>query len=499
MRRSAGAAAASSGQWAGCAGQEMLEVVADDVGPPLADAGGECRGIRGRGTELVGQRRQDELRVPERGQRHEDRPSVGIVAEQAGELDREARLAGSPWPDDREDTRVALVHERDRVEQLLLSSEERRGRARELDAPRRAQRGELALAELVDAHRAVEVLEPVLPEVAEGLRVEERRRRRRQEDLVAVREGGDARSAVDVLADVALCGRGRSARVQAHAHADRSRLEALARHPRGLRRSSGRGKRDEERVALGVDLDAAVRRRRLAHDPTVLGKRVGVARGPERVEQTRRPFDVGEEQRHRPLRKLAHGTNDDYAGAAPNQRARRVEANASFSAASSSDGPTTVRDRGRAAEEVGLDLRDAPAAELDVAVALALVAPPERLAVEPRHDVVGDDVGGVLREHARLRHRDADDVAHRVHVRERRHEVVAVDRDPAVLGEARLRDHGRHAVDRDPDEQVVGEALAALEHGLLGGRIELDDLASAPCTRCRAPRARRGSAARPPA
>ena len=29
-------------------------------------------------------------------------------------------------------------------------------------------------------------------------------------------------------------------------------------------------------------------------------------------------------------------------GAAPNQRARRVEANASFSAASSSDGPTTV-------------------------------------------------------------------------------------------------------------------------------------------------------------
>ena len=62
----------------------------------------------------------------------------------------------------------------------------------------------------------------------------------------------------------------------------------------------------------------------------------------------------------------------------------------------------------------------------------------------------------------------ADDVAHRIHVRERRHQVVAVDRDPAVLGEARLPDHGRHAVDRDPDEQVVGEPLAALEHGLLG-------------------------------
>ena len=65
------------------------------------------------------------------------------------------------------------------------------------------------------------------------------------------------------------------------------------------------------------------------------------------------------------------------------------------------------RRRRRAAEEVGLDLRDAPAAELDEAVALALVAPPERLAAEPRDDVVGDDAGRVLREHAGLRHRDA--------------------------------------------------------------------------------------------
>ena len=164
------------------------------------------------------------------------------------------------------------------------------------------------LAELIDAHGAVEVLEPVLAQVAERLRAEEeRRRRRREEDLVAVRKRGDARAAVDVLADIALCGRCRSARVQAHAHADRARLEALARRLRGLRCSSGRGKRDEERVALGVDLDTAVRRRRLAHDPPVLGERVGVARRPERVEQACRPLDVGEEQRDRALRKLAHG------------------------------------------------------------------------------------------------------------------------------------------------------------------------------------------------
>ena len=115
-----------------------------------------------------------------------------------------------------------------------------RCRSRELDTSRRAQRRELTFTELVDAHRAVEVLEPVLTEVAERLRVEERRRGRRHEDLIPVRERGDARAAVHVLADVALFGRGRSARVQAHAHADRSRLEPLARRPRGLRRSSGR-------------------------------------------------------------------------------------------------------------------------------------------------------------------------------------------------------------------------------------------------------------------
>src|SRR4029078_645613 len=96
--------------------------------------------------------------------------------------------------------------------------------------------------------------------------------------------------------------------------------------------------------------------------------------------------------------------------------------------------------RRRAAEEVRHHLRDAPAAELDVAVALALVASPEGVAVEPGDDVVGDDAGGVLREHAGLRHRDAHYIADGVDVRERRHEVVAIPSAPTVLGEARRPD-----------------------------------------------------------
>ena len=83
------------GERASGAGEEMLEVVADDVGAALADAGRDRRRIRGRGAQPVGQRRQHELGVPERRQRDEDRSSVGVVAEQARELDREARLAGA--------------------------------------------------------------------------------------------------------------------------------------------------------------------------------------------------------------------------------------------------------------------------------------------------------------------------------------------------------------------------------------------------------------------
>ena len=125
-----------------------------------------------------------------------------------------------------------------------------------------------------------------------------------------MRERSDARSAVDVLADVTLLGRGRRARVQPHAHADRPRGEPLTRRLGGRRCSSGSRKRDEERVALRVDLDAVVRHRGLAHDPPVLRERVGVPRRPELVQQACRALDVGEQQRHRALRKRPHGTND---------------------------------------------------------------------------------------------------------------------------------------------------------------------------------------------
>ena len=88
----------------------------------------------------------------------------------------------------------------------------------------------------------------------------------------------DPRRAVDVHPDIALVGDERLARVQAHAHPHRARRERSV--PVGRSRECVRGfrERDKERVALRVDLDAAMPRERVAEHAAMLGERIGVAR-----------------------------------------------------------------------------------------------------------------------------------------------------------------------------------------------------------------------------
>ena len=128
------------------------------------------------------------------------------------------------------------------------------------------------------------------------------RRRLADEHLTAVRERGDSRAAVDVDPDVAFRRHRRRARVHSHPDGDRAggeRRLSLA----GGGESAARGwKSDEERVALRVDLDPAVRGERIPERAAVLGERLGVRLRPERVEQPRRAFDVREEERHRASR-----------------------------------------------------------------------------------------------------------------------------------------------------------------------------------------------------
>ena len=94
-------------------------------------------------------------------------------------------------------------------------------------------------------------------EIAGRLAVKERDRRRRGDDLAAVSECGDSCGAVDVDSHVALGGQDRRSRVQTHAHSDRPAGEPLSRREGCGDCALGRGKGDEEGIALRIDLDAS--------------------------------------------------------------------------------------------------------------------------------------------------------------------------------------------------------------------------------------------------
>jgi hypothetical protein len=65
---------------------------------------------------------------------------------------------------------------------------------------------------------------------------------------------------------------------------------------------------DKERIALRVDLDAAVRLERLSQYAAMLGERLRIRLRAELVQQARRPLHIREEEGHGARRELApHG------------------------------------------------------------------------------------------------------------------------------------------------------------------------------------------------
>ena len=124
------------------------------------------------------------------------------------------------------------------------------------------------------------------------------------------------RGAVHTETDVPLAAHGRFTRMDPHADAklrvlgpDMIRQRPLARD-RGGDRVLRPSVRDEERVALRVDLAAAVLRECLAQDPVMIGERLSVDRPAQPFEQRGRSLDVREEKGDGPDRKLvdrAHG------------------------------------------------------------------------------------------------------------------------------------------------------------------------------------------------
>ena len=296
-------------------GEQVLEVVEREQQPLAAQVLDQVL-ARADGLRDL---RQHELRVGYACQRHPV-DGVELLPDELGrDLEREPRLPGAAGARDRDEALPVLEHP-DELVQLALAAEQRARRDRQVRRVERAQRRELALAELVELLRAPEVLEAVQAEVGQRNAVDERARSLRDDDLAAVRGAHHPRRAVDVDADVALVGDDRLTRVDPDPHLHRTVAERLLRFSRGRDGVSRADERDEERVALRVDLDPFVTTEHVAQGSPVLGKQRHVAR-PVLVQQPRRALDVGEEERDRSSRELGHRRVKAYGSNSEGSRA----------------------------------------------------------------------------------------------------------------------------------------------------------------------------------
>jgi hypothetical protein len=177
--------------------------------------------------------------------------------------------------------------------------------------------GQAVSRRLVETHRTIEVLESLLAEVAERdvkvllLVLEQGLRRLGNENLPAVPGRADTRGPVHREARIAAVARDGLARVKPHANLDldsggplmRAKGE-LALH-RGEERISRARERNEERVALGIDLVAVVSGERRTQQIPMVGEH-GRIPAPKLLDEARGALDVREEERHCSARLIGH-------------------------------------------------------------------------------------------------------------------------------------------------------------------------------------------------
>ena len=308
-----------------CAGPDhLLEVVEHDqhaLGADVVDEALDRRATAAiRQHEGLRDRRGHQLRVAD-GCQLDEPHAVGVVAQSAsGDLEAEARLPGAARPGEGQQA-VIRQQSADGVD-LRVAAEERRQAGRKVVRRRveGADRGEVVQQptddELPEALRMLEVLEPVLAEVAqldavgEGV-LHQRAGRVRQQHLPAVRDARDAAGPVDVEADIGLRRQAGLAGVQADADPHLGVLGPRLRRQRTLgvdrRRDRGRCRRErgEERVALGADLVATARREGGAQQLAMAFEDGGPSLSAG-AEQARRPLDVAEEERDGAGQQLGH-------------------------------------------------------------------------------------------------------------------------------------------------------------------------------------------------
>jgi hypothetical protein len=177
--------------------------------------------------------------------------------------------------------------------------------------------------ELEDVLRPVEILEAMLSQVEEldagrQLSLDELAGGPREQDLASVPRRADTGGAMNPEADVALAADGRLGRVDADADPDFLILGPAVIRQRALGCEGRREgvprppERDEEGVALGVDLVAAGLLEGVAKESLMVGEErsIVVAESPQ---QPRGTLDVAEEKGDRSGRELSHSATSGRA------------------------------------------------------------------------------------------------------------------------------------------------------------------------------------------
>src|SRR5438874_2104478 len=116
---------------------------------------------------------------------------------------------------------------------------------------------------------------------------------------------------MNVCADVALCRQERRSGMHTHAHADWPRGKLLRDRPRSFHCPHRLRERNEERVALRIDLDATVRGEGRSHDLPVAAQLIGVRFRPQFVEKACGTLDIREEECDVSRGKARHAGLDD--------------------------------------------------------------------------------------------------------------------------------------------------------------------------------------------
>jgi len=263
----------------------LLEVVEEKQHRAIADVLGELD-LR---TDRLRDRREHEGGVANRRQRYPPDPAREVVDRFGCDLHRQAGLAYPSGADKRYE--AMLAEQRSCRGRLVFSPDQPCRLDRQVRLVQRLEPRVLLLAELVELLGLGEILEPVRAERAEVDAVEQAGGRLSDDDLAPVRGRADPGGPMDVQTHVSLCGDGCLARVDSHAHPNRSARE----HPlpclRRCDRIRSARKGDEECIALRVHLNPAVGCERLPEQAAVLrqGRRICVA---ELTEELRRAFDV---------------------------------------------------------------------------------------------------------------------------------------------------------------------------------------------------------------